>query len=234
MKTQTLAAAVSAAVLILGVPTAIAGVMPTIGGAGLAGQGQTSAFSGQAGFTTIDFESTAIDSLPASYSGNGRVVTGSVGGVYAAPQTPTDPNRSRYLTVPNNSSSMQAVMVQAPGLSSYFGLWWGSIDNYNSIAFFNGEVQVGDTFTGAFLRTLHDPALTAGTRSQAAYFNFEFDDGDRFDRIVLTSTGFALESDNHVFGTAVVPVPGAAALMLSGLLGLLFAVRRQRKGLQIA
>jgi hypothetical protein len=160
-------------------------------------------------------------------------VVSSQSGQYAAPRTNADPNTSRYLAVPTQTSGTMSVTVNAPTLSSYFGLWWGSVDNYNSIAFFNGSAQVAN-YTGAGLRMVPNPHLTPGTQIEAAYFNFTFNGGDAFDRVVLTSTQFALESDNHVFGTSVVPVPGAAALMMSGMLAMLFAVRRQRKTLQVA
>ena len=233
MDTKSLVAAVSAAALGLAASAASAGVVVSIGGTALAGQGQTSAFNGQAGYTTFDFNSVALESLQAPYSGNGRVVVNSLGGQYATPQTGANPNTSRYLAVPTQTSGTMAVTVIAPTLSNYFGLWWGSVDNYNSIAFFNGSTQVA-SYTGGTLLAFPDPDLPPGAQSQAAYFNFRFNGGDAFDRIVLTSTQFALESDNHVFGTRVVPAPGAAALMLSGMLGMLFAARRQRKDLQVA
>ena len=233
MDRKSLVAAVSAAALGLAASAANAGVGVSIGGTALAGQGQTSVFNGQAGFTTFDFNTVAPGSLQAPYSGNGRVVVNSLGSQYAAPQTGANPNTSRYLAVPTQTSGTMAVTVIAPTLSNYFGLWWGSVDNYNSIAFFNGSVQVA-SYTGGALLVVPDPDLTPGAQSQAAYFNFTFNGGDAFDRVVLTSTQFALESDNHVFGTSVVPVPGAAALMMSGMLAMLFAVRRQRKNLQVA
>jgi hypothetical protein len=234
MNKNTLAAALSAAALGLTASVANAGVVVSTGGVGVTNQGQTSAFSGQAGYTTFDFESAPLGPvLQAPYSGNGRIVTGSVGGQYAAPQTAAHPNTSRYLAVPTQTSGTMSVSIDAPTLSNYFGLWWGSVDNYNTIAFFNGNTQVA-SFGGSMLRGVPNPVLTPGTQSEAAYFNFAFTDGDAFTRVVLLSTSFALESDNHVFGATVIPVPGAAVLLMSGVLGMLFAVRRRRKGLQVA
>jgi hypothetical protein len=232
MNKQTIAAALAAATLGLAASAANAALVISIGGVGVANQGQTSTFSGQAGYTTFDFETTPLGPImQAPYSGNGRVVTGSLGGQYAAPQTMANPNTSRYLAVPTQNAGNRTVSIDAPTLSSYFGIWWGSVDNYNTITFFNGNTEVASR-DGAALRAVPNPFLTPGTQSEAAYFNFTFDAGEAFTRVVLGSTGFALESDNHVFGTAVVPVPGAAILLMSGMLGMLFASRRQRKGLQ--
>jgi hypothetical protein len=235
MDRKSLAAAVSAAALGLAASAANAGVVVSIGGTALAGQGQTSVFNGQAGYTTFDFNSVALESLQAPYSGNGRVVVSSQSGQYAAPRTNADPNTSRYLAVPTQASgtSARSVTVNAPTLSNYFGLWLGSLDSYGSIAFFKDSAKIAN-YTGDTLRIVPNQQLTPGMQSEAAYFNFSFNGGDAFNRVVLTSTQFALESDNHVFGTSVVPVPGAAALMMSGMLAMLFAARRQRKDLQVA
>lgn len=234
MKKQ-LFAALSATTLGFVSTVASAAVVVTIGGVSVLNQGQTSAFANQAGFTTFDFNAMPLGpaALVAPYSGNGHIVVGSLSGQYAAPQTPGNPNTSPYLSVPRATAGVTEVSINAPSLSNYFGLWWGSIDNYNSITFFNGNTQVA-TYGGAFIRTVPNPDLTPGTQTEAAYVNFAFTGGYAFDRIVLASSQFALESDNHVFGAAVIPVPGAAALMLSGLLGMVFAARRERKGLRVA
>lgn len=224
-----LLSAVSALAL-MGSVAAHADVNFTINGvAAAAGNGLTSPFAGQPGFVTQDFNpAPLLGTLPTGYSGSGQVVVGSVGGQYAQPTAGPNPsagfNNSQYLTVPTGSSS-GSVTITAPFLSSYFGLYWGSVDTYNSITFFRGSTQVA-SFVGQTIIDAPTPDLTPGSQQQAVYVNFFFTNGDAYDKIVLTSTQFAFESDNHVFG--VVPVPGSAVLLLSGLLGAAFIGRRRK------
>jgi hypothetical protein len=224
MTRSKLLSAVSA-IALMGSVAAQADVAVTINGvaSALPNNGLTSQFSGMAGFVTETFNG---GTLPSNYTGSAAVVTGSVGGQYAAPSTPAAPglNTSPYLTVPTGSAP-GSVSIAAPFLSSYFGMYWGSVDTYNSITFFRGATQV-KSFGGADIIALPLPSLQPGNQQTAVYVNFFFTNGDAYDRIVLQSSNFALESDNHVFG--VVPVPGSALLLLSGVLGAGFIARRRK------
>jgi hypothetical protein len=175
-----------------------------------------------AGATTVNWNDYSCGAYT-SCTGDGRLVTGSVSGRYASPHGITD----TYLTVPYYDSS-GTVTLTTPGSYNYFGLYWGSLDLYNAIHFYDGASLVG-SYAGADIFSL----LANGGQSSWAsnrYVNFLFTDGDLFDRIVLVSTNWAFESDNHAFGnvTTSVPEPGTLAMFGLGLMGLGAMARRRQ------
>ncbi len=174
-----------------------------------------------AGATTVNWNDYSCGAYT-SCTGNGALVTGSVSGQYASPYGITD----LYLTVPRDYGA-GAVSLTTPGSYNYFGLYWGSLDAYNSIDFYNGGSLVG-SYSGADIY----PLMANGGQSSWAsnrYVNFLFTEGDFFDRIVLVSTNWAFESDNHAFGniSTSVPEPGTLAMFGLGLMGLGYTARRR-------
>jgi hypothetical protein len=178
------------------------------------GSGLTSCVSG----ATV--QTFAGAGFPAGYSGNGSVVSGSVGGVYAAPAG----NTTQYLTVPTTGSS-GSVTLQLAGSYDYFGLYWGSMDSYNTLSFYNGVTLV-ESVTGSDVITALNLLGNQTSPGSNRYVDFSFGTS-KFDRVVFTSGGFAFESDNHA--VANVPEPGTLALLGAGLLGAGVARRSRRK-----
>jgi hypothetical protein len=172
---------------------------------------------------------------------NGQAVTGSSAGLFAAPflsggnglgfgpggtDQANGVDATTYLTSGSTGSAAGAeVELVLPGLMKYFGLLWGSVDDYNTLTFYNGAVSVG-SLTG--LDILAAPNGDQGVNG-TLYVNINSDLA--FNRVVATSTQFAFEFDNVAFNpipVVGVPAPMSLALLGAGLLGLGFARRGQR------
>lgn len=169
-----------------------------------------------AGATEIDFSEGCGY---ASCSGDFQIVTGDLSGRYAAPAGTGSDNP--YLTVPNPDQSGTAIL-ELGETANYFGLYWGSIDSYNTISFFLAGVLI-DSFGGGDVAAPADGNQLASATNR--FINFFFGDL-RFDEVHLESDNYAFESDNHAYAT--VPEPGTLALMGIALAGLLMARRRRQ------
>jgi uncharacterized membrane protein len=132
---------------------------------------------------------------------------------------------SPYLSVPNPLQN-GSVTLSLGTTANYFGLFWGSIDNYNTLTFLSGITEVA-SFTGTQVAAEIPGAASGNQTSDFSnrFFNFYFGD-QLFDAVKLTSNGFAFETDNHTFAT--VSEPGTLALLALGLTSLV-AVRRRKQ-----
>ncbi|OUL22968.1 PEP-CTERM sorting domain-containing protein [Nostoc sp. 106C] len=168
-------------------------------------------FSTQPGTKTVNFDSGVAPTTGyASYSGTGgtTVISGSAPSQYSAPAGDTTP----YLTIAPVGSgvagSNSPITIALSKAADYFGLYWGSIDAYNTVEFFKDAVSLG-SFTGATI-----PGVTANG-SQSTYVNFFSGAGQEFNKIVLRTSGIAFESDNHAFKEVPEPLTiGGTALAL--------------------
>ena len=175
-----------------------------------AGYGATTCVGGA---SVVDFNGGT--SVPANFSGSGSVFSGTTG-TWATPAGDT----SNYLAVATAQSS-GTEDIQLNSVNNYFGMLWGSVDDYNHVyAYLNGTL-VG-TVNGA-------DVIAAGTNfgnQQAVgsneYVNMTFASG--FNEIKLVTTNYNFEVDN--LAVAQVPEPGALGLLGVGFLSLF--VRRRR------
>jgi hypothetical protein len=161
----------------------------------------------------------------------GGVVDASVVNLYAQPATST----GNYFTV-----GYQAIYPSSAELSTggtdyiLYSMLWGSMDAYNTIAFYNDGNLVG-SFTGSDFADPTADGTQAGDGTNR-YVAFLFTGGDAFDTIRFTSTQAAFEMDNLAFSTgggvpfAETPVPEAStwAMMILGFAGLGFLSYRRR------
>lgn len=168
-----------------------------------------------------DFDSSTW--TPTSFTGTYVIPTGSVSGQYAAPSYGAGQDATKYLAVYGDSS----ITYKFDKTYDYFGLWWGSIDTYNTLTFYNGSDQVG-SYRGNDLVGLTpngDQRVVASNR----FINFT---DLTFDSVKLSSGSNSFEVDNLTVGntTAPVPEPGTMVLLGAGMLGLaIFGKRRMNK-----
>lgn len=191
-------------------------------------------FSSTATYDTFDTTATGttgnFSTAFASYSGSGVVVNGSLANVYAAPYMGPSgsPDPTNYLA----TTGKETISLGAE--HNVFALYWGSIDTYNTISFYNGNTLVA-TFTG------HDvlPPANGNQGSFSTNADVEFSNLGLFNTVVMQSTSAAFEVDNLQVGAAITstpPVPEASTwmMMILGFFSLGFvAYRRKGRGMQL-
>lgn len=110
-----------------------------------------------------------------------------------------------------------ALSLDAP--AKYFGMLWGTVDDYNKIVFMDGFDVVG-AFDGSDI--VADPDGTA-----AVYANF-YAHGGSFDTVLFYSEGWnSFEFD--AVAVAPTPLPATLGLFGAAVAGLGLAGRRRRK-----
>ena len=151
----------------------------------------------------------------AGLSGGYSLVTGTVSGQYAAPYL----DDTQYLAVAGGQTATYTLAKAASSLSFY----WGSIDDYNTVSFYNGGTLLG-SFTGSQV----PPAPADGSQGNPLNnrrVSFLSDSG-KVTSIVFTSTQNAFELDT--LATGGVPEPATWGLMIAGFALVGLGARKRR------
>ena len=192
---------------------ASASIVVTEGGTAVAGSGFVSAIAP----TTYNFDTTF-----AAFTGSpthGEVVSGSSSGQNATPFN----DGTSYYTVGTLNQPESATLTLSSN-NNYLGLYWGSIDTYNSITIKDAN---GTTVISSSTYPILNPANGNQGNGGSAYVNI-------FDTAPITSITFssniqAFEFDN--VSVAAVPEPATWAMMILGFFGVGFlAYRRKNTG----
>jgi hypothetical protein len=177
-----------------------------------------------------------------SWNGNYKIRNNSTSGISAAPYNPLgslhNADSTYFISVPdvlitpatslNDSVTATERSAIFGKVFDYFGLWWGSVDTYNSIEFYNNGTKV-DSITGTIAiapSTANGNQTAPSTNLYVNIYNLH-----DFNSFKIISTNYAFEADNiAVAHTAPVPEPGTMALLGIGMAGLaIFGKRRMNK-----
>jgi VCBS repeat-containing protein len=151
-----------------------------------------------------NFYSVALDAM-FSGTGNAGIVNGS-SGVSAAPfigPLPGQADTGNYLSVGAGGSETIAFTQEKDA----FGLYWGSVDPYNTLAFYNGSVLVA-SYTGSDIL----PLLSDGSSNSFQGNGYvEFAHLPQFTEVVFGSGSNAFEVTNISSGNVELPVTEIAS-----------------------
>jgi hypothetical protein len=149
--------------------------------------------------------------------GGGAIVQGTVSGSYAQPAGSTGNYLATGYSGMNGTVSEE---VGLTGLHDYLGLYWGSIDSYNTLNLYDGSTLVG-TIAGNQVGAPASGDQASGGANR--YVNILSD--QLFNRIEFVTTSPAFEIDNIALTSATVsavPEPSTWAMMILGFCGIGF------------
>jgi hypothetical protein len=217
-------------------------VVPFLGGQPLSGVNYVTFNTlplGTAGGFTPNTAASAnpgpANGITVNITSNAQAVTGSASGQYAAPVLsglngtkfdgqPNGVDATTYLTAGSTNATAGAKVELVFGsLQQYFGILWGSVDLYNTLEFFNGNVSVG-SITGSAV-----DANATGSQGANGTFYVNINSTLGFDRVVATSSQFAFEFDNVAYGARQAIVPEATTIAVWSGLSLLGWVAYRRR-----
>jgi hypothetical protein len=197
------------AVTIIAAPGALTGSVPNE-------QGGPVNFSAPSSgsFISGTFTENGISFSPTTPSQGGIVVSGSLSGNWASPAGYS----GNYMAILGGHSET----LKFSHTMDIFGLYWGSIDTYNSVEFLLKGNQVGAIIKGSDLAA---PIAATGNQlgpNSNAYITFS---NLLFDEVILSSSGNSFEFSNVA---AAAPEPATWAMMILGFMGIGFLAYRRK------
>jgi hypothetical protein len=138
-----------------------------------------------------------------SFTGTAGVYHGAVNSIAAPPWTQTGADTANYLAAEPSGS----VTFTYSSDQKYFGLLWGSVDNYNTLNFYEGNTLV-DQISGSQIAANANGDQTAN----GSYFvNVNFNGSTAYNRVVATdTTNPAFEFDSVAYAAQTIATTNVA------------------------
>ncbi len=153
---------------------------------------------------------------------NGALFTGSVDGVRAQPLGST----GGYASVGPTDGSPKILDLSSIGGIAWISFIWGSIDSYNTLKVLNAANTAIATFTGSDVAAPANGNQTDPMKNRLVTITFTGVDQGLVKKLEFNSTQNAFEFDN--VAVQAVPEPTTWMLMLLGMAGIGFSMRRKR------
>jgi hypothetical protein len=195
---------------VLGATSAQAAILLSIGGTGT-------------GSTNYDFTGPPPPPGTTFNLGTGSIQTTTIPNTSVTPFGLT-PVGANYLAVQAGAGSSFTFPITSN--LTYFGLLWGSVDNYNTITF--SGIGGTQSFTGSNVLAADPTLVNHSTGANGTdYVNFS-NFGPGFNTVTFTAGQPAFELANVSYTVSAVPEPATWAMMILGFLGIgLISYRRR-------
>lgn len=166
---------------------------------------------------TYDFET------PAPFTG-GLVTNASTSGIRARPLGST----GNYATVGPSDGTPGILNLATFGDIDWISFIWGSIDTYNTLDVLDATGATIASFGGANVIAMANGNRTDPATNRIVKLTFTGADRSNVSGLRFRSTGNAFEFDNVAIAAAV-PEPATWMMMLLGMAGVGFSMRRKSK-----